>query len=248
MTDGNILITGATSGIGKVTAEYLFSHYQHKNLILLGREQSKYQDLIASGIPEERCICFDLANLNDIATLVKDLQVKFGSIEGLIYAAAQDSQERLKKLKPEVFLNLYTVNVFAFIELCRTLVYRKDRTSLLRLLAVSSSSANGSFTFSTAYASSKAALEEIVKSLAPEICPLNAVINAVRFGTVDTPMIAKAKAAFIDNFESYIKDQLGQKAGIIPVAEAAKFLAYLIKEGSPYMTGDILGITGAYAS
>lgn len=110
------IITGAGSGIGRATAVELSKRVDYSTLVLTGRSEEKLretEELMWHEGKEILRMPFDLANLEEIPALVKEIYQRCGSIDCLLNIAGYTDPQALLTTSLESMRQTYEVNVFA---------------------------------------------------------------------------------------------------------------------------------------
>lgn len=235
-----VLVTGASSGIGRATCVELARH--GARVVLLARNRAALLETMAqmpdgSGLP----LAGDLQQLAAIQDLTRQAWDWQGQIDGCVHCAGIGGRARLRDTPPEYMGERMTINCFAFVELARCLVKLKKKQAPLRLAAISSFAALGHDKYFTAYAASKAALEAAAKTLSVELAPRNTLVNILRPAFVLTPMITGPGDPTGD-FLTSLEESGYQPLGVIPPEEVAHLAAFLMSDGSAHMSGAIIPI------
>ncbi|MBN2616976.1 MAG: SDR family oxidoreductase [Spirochaetales bacterium] len=189
MSIRNIVVTGATSGIGKeITKTLLDLGY---NVAFCGRSKDKMQRLI-NDLP---CSCnymystFDLTNEEEVDRFVDKAVTLFGHIDVLINCAgANSSRSSVSDLKTSDLLNMININLVAPFTLMRE-VYNKsmrERKSGI-IINILSTVCNFSNEGIGAYTASKTGFDGLLKVFRKEVRENNIKVCSVYPGGVDTP-------------------------------------------------------------
>lgn len=213
----NIIITGASRGIGFETAKLLSKEH---NVIAISRNAEKNK--ISGTIP----ISFDLEKENIRDQLLPKIKVHFDSVDILINNAAAFLKKPFVETSVEDFLKIYRVNVFAAAELTRAILPLMMKGGHI-LNITSMGGVQGSVKFSglSAYSSSKGALITLTECLAEEYSNKQISFNAIAPGAVQTEMLS---AAFPD-----LKAPMN-------ALQAAEFVAFFALNGQKYFNGKVL--------
>jgi len=174
LNDKNILITGASDGIGRaVTAEFC---ERGANVIALGRSQEKLEALFdeIEAIYPGRLIIHPLdlstATSAEYATLASALGEQFDTLDGLIHNAALLGARSPIEYYPDSDWDiLMQVNVTAPFKLTKALVPALTRSSDARVIFTSSSVGRVGRAYWGAYGISKFALEGLMQTFAEEV-------------------------------------------------------------------------------
>ena len=159
LQDKTILITGASSGIGKCTA--IECSKMGANVILTARNVERLTETLSmmEGENHKIVVC-DQTIEEQIEGLVKEI-VK---IDGLFLCSGIGKTLPFQFCSKEKFNEVYVVNFFAPIELLRLLVKKKKLADKSSVVFVSSIAGSGSFNIGNSiYGSSKAALNSMMK-------------------------------------------------------------------------------------
>lgn len=192
----NILITGASSGIGKALALNLANH--SCNLVLLGRNEKKlnqvYDEIqnINSNNNHSIC-CFDLAKTgqNDYENLQNSLSSEYGSLDIVFNnAAILEKICPIELYEPYLWFNVIQVNLNASFLLTHYLLPLIKKSQLPQIWFMSSSVADNPRANWGAYSVSKAAQDNFMKVLAEENKTILA--NSINPGATRTKMRAIA--------------------------------------------------------
>ena len=203
------LITGAERGMGLVTAKELGKNGQQiiigaYNMELGRQAKSELEEL---GINADLYKC-DVTNRDDINSLVKAVEEKYGYLNILINNAgiagpmtppSQTSEEDLRKTMETNFFGAAAM-VKAFLPLMRKAEFGKiiNITSDLGSLTLASDKNNPLYSFNAfAYSASKAATNFITVAFAKELAGTNITVNSVNPGMTATDLINKK--AFEEN-------------------------------------------------
>lgn len=234
------LITGASKGIGKATAE-IFAAYGAR-LILTGRDLKALQELkgVLKPKTEEHLIYeMDVTNIVSIKTVFDDLMSKKIYIDILVNNAGIMKDATLQMVKPEIVEEIYNTNVFGTInptQMALKSFIRKRGGSVINLSSIIGTNGNLG---QSIYGSSKSAIIGFTKSLSKELAPLNIRVNAIAPGFIDTDMTKNMDPKFYEkNLNAIGMKRLGKP---IDVAKVALFLASDLSE---YVTGQIIGVDG----
>lgn len=227
----NILITGASSGIGFATA-LKFAENPNNTIIALARNDALLQKLVneANDLPGKlTTLTFDLESkdMAAVAAAVSDL----GSINILINNAAILINKKFEEISDEEWERIYSVNLFGQVRLVRTLLPYFDSDSYSHIINISSMGGfQGSAKFAglSAYSSSKAALVNLTECLATEFADKNIAVNCLALGTVATEMLKKA----FPGFEAPVQPE-----------EIADYLVYFAENGAKYYNGSVLPVS-----
>lgn len=223
-----ILVTGASSGIGRETAIQL-SRYGAK-VIAVGRREDKLDDLIQelSGDGHKK-IVFDLTDLENYQQLFSE-SVEDGSLDGLVHCAGIAKPVPVKMVSQFFIKETFDINFVSFMELMKYFTKRKISKGG-SVVAVSALAAHSPRKCMSIYAASKGALESAVKSLAYELIDKNFRLNTVVPGPVMTPMAVETTAVYENNT---VEDK---SLGIAEPVDVANAILFLLSDVSRFVTG-----------
>jgi len=244
-SDKTIVVTGATSGIGRATAE-AFAR-ESASIVLVGRDEQALAES-ATAVRQsggKPALCrVDVTADEAPERIVKVAVDTFGGIDVLVNAAGVIATGTLEATTDAVWDKMMAVNVRA--------PFRLMRACLPHLLArkgsvVNVSSVNGlrSFPGVLAYNVSKSAVDHLTRCAAIEMAPLGVRINAVNPGVTVTNLHRRSGmdeaqyAAFLER--SKTTHPLGRPGRPDDIAELIVFLA---SDRAGWMTGETIPVDG----
>lgn len=231
-----ILITGASSGIGRAAA--LACAQAGASVILTGRDRERLHaslDLLAPGAAH-RVIVADLTDPAQLAALAEQA----GMLDGVVHSAGIAGFAPVRMLQPGLLDAVMGANFTAPVLLTQKLLYRKTLNNGASMVFLSSIAAHTGTVGVGAYSASKAALEGFIRNLALEIAPRAMRANAVAPAMVATPMV------------STDPDFLAEKSRHYPLGlgrpdDVAHAVLYLLADASRKVTGISLDLDGGLA-
>lgn len=230
----NILVTGVSKGIGKEIAEGLRGKY---NLFLTSRNEELLQ-IAAKEFNAQAFIACDLSDKFDLEKLINF--VKKHNIDILVNNAGEYIYGGIDKASYEQILRIMAVNLIAPAYLCSAAVDSMKKNNWGRIINISSISGVMGEANASLYASSKAGLIGLTKSLALELAEFNITVNSICPGWVETEMGLKS----IEESDLSIDETLEtipQKRFVQP-KEIEKLVEYLISEDAKGVTGQSINI------
>ena len=233
------LITGATSGIGQSVYNRLSKQY---SCLLVARNKDKLNELI-DGRTNQFCCACDLAITEDIKQIFQYCAEQQLKIKGLIYCAGISNVCDFADIPSETYSDTFSVNVFAFIEMCKYFFKYSDLCDDARIIAISSIAADRASARQAVYASTKAALNSAIISAAQEGIRHNAKVNGISLGACDTPMLANMNTS-----ESF-RNNIGRHypLGMIDPNTVAEVVEDFLSEKFKNMTGSIIRIDSGFS-
>jgi len=190
----NILITGASSGIGK---ECAFRCYKEGAKVhLLGRNERSLKEIYAQLNDNNNSISvLDLQDFERYQNIIESIVTKHGKIDGFIHSAGYQITLPISAMNYQMYLDIFSVNTISAFEFIRLLSKRNysNLSGMRKVLIVSFMSIilNPAL---TAYCATKAALVGGAKALALELANKGMRINCISPGTLgDTAMTENLK-------------------------------------------------------
>lgn len=232
-----ILVTGASSGIGRATA--IECSKLGANVIVTARSKERLQETyeMLEG-SENRQVIAELTNNEDLGSLVTSV----GKIDGVVLCAGKGKTLPVLFSTREEFDDIYNVNFFSQVELLRMLAKKKCLNYNSSVVVVASIGGNYRFSPGNAiYGSSKAALRSMVQFCSIEFAPKKIRVNGVCPGMVETPLINRGTLTdeqFEADKATYPLKRYGQPE------EIAHGIIYLLSDASSWVTGQSLVIDG----
>ena len=238
----HILVTGASSGIGKETA-VLLSKLGAKVSIVARREDALKDTVDAMEGTDNRFFICDLSNTEDISGLVSDVVSSAGPIDGLIHCAGIGVNMPIAVTKTGTIETVMKTNFYSFAELIRLFSKKKNFNTGASFVGVSSVASIRGDKTQGAYAASKAAMNAYVHPAAKELADKGIRVNTVAFGVIRTEAFKK----FLESGgqDSALKDQY---LGYGEPSDAANLLAFLVSDASRLITGSTIVCDGGYTS
>jgi len=231
-----ILVTGASSGIGRATAIEC-SKMGAKVVITARNEVRLKETLDALEGDGHQMICFDLSETDKIEDFVAQLPV----LQGFVSNAGTNKMSPVNFIKEDDLNEVFKVNTFTPILLLRLLLKKKKLEKASSVVFTSSLSGIGTVgTGNGTYASSKGALSMFMKVAALELASKQIRVNAVCPGMVQTQMIQEGEVA--EQLEKGLVDYpLGRYGEPNDIAYA---IIFLLSNASSWVTGTNMIIDG----
>ncbi len=246
LTGRGVLVTGASSGLGRATA-VLLSRLGAK-VCLLGRDAGRLQETLdrIEGHGHESC-CFDLDECDKLPELLTDLVSRFGCLSGLVHSAGVLQTKPLQVSRAADFEALYRTNVVAASQLLRGLTRRgvADPRGCSVVLVGSVMSSVGA-AGKSAYAASKAAVLGLVRCAALELARHAIRVNAVLPGSFESAMTQQDARQLTPE---QIRDvQKLHPLGSGNAEDVGHAVAFLLANASRWITGSSLTVDGGYTA
>ncbi|MCF7910679.1 SDR family oxidoreductase [Candidatus Pacearchaeota archaeon] len=226
-----LLITGSSRGIGAATAE-LAKEYGAE-VILHGKTESKNLKSLSRKLGSRYIFC-DVKDEESVKREVKSL----GKIDVLVNNAGINPSKTFMNLNAEDWKEIIHTNLLGAVFFSQAILPGMLERKYGKIINVSSVKSYDSVKGKPAYASSKAALNRLTKSMAEEFAP-NITVNAVSPGFTNTKMTKQTLSPMINS--QINKIPLKRLADVKEIAEAILFLA---SNKSNYITGHILSVDG----
>lgn len=237
-----ILITGATSGIGRQIAIDLSK--EGYCLIIIGRDENKINNVMdcLHNPDYHQVINWDLSNFDEYDAKLESVS----ALDGLVHSAGMwGNSLPVSFTKLSDIQEVFNTNVFSIIHIISKLSRGKKINRNASIILLSSIAANYGVVGTLAYAMSKGALNSAVRVLASEFSGKGIRVNAIAPGMVHTPMLEKIKSKLTkEQIEKDVNDYLLGYGETTDVSNLVRFL--LSYEQSKWVTGSILNIDGGY--
>lgn len=231
-----ILITGASSGIGRATA--IECSKLGATCILVGRNEARLQETLSQ-----------LEGANHIS-IVADVTIKegraaiveqCGQLDGVVCNAGINKTAPIYFLKEEEVDEVMATNTMAPMMLIHDLVTKRSIKAKASIVFTSSIDAVIPAITTAAYGASKAALTNFMKVCAKELAPRFIRSNAIMPGMVETPILAEMRMTDEEleaDKQQYPLKRYGQPE------EIAWAIIYLLSDAAAWVTGSVLTIDG----
>ena len=233
-----ILVTGASSGIGRTTAIECSSMGAH--VIVTGRDQQRLDETHQLDGDGHQAVIADLTQEEQVGELVAQLPV----VDGVVLCAGQGTVVPFKMADRKKLDPIFEVNYFAPVELLRLLLKKKKLAPGSSVVFVSSIGGVDSITIGNSiYGASKAALNSAMRFCALELAPKKIRVNSVCPGMVNTRLIqggAVSEEQHQADMQKYPLKRYGEPEDI------AHGIIYLLSNASSWVTGHSLVIDGGY--
>ena len=245
LTGRSILVTGASSGIGRATAVVLSR--LGARVLLVGRSENALQETRTQMEDGSHVVCpFDLNNVNEIPDWLKKLAREHGSISGLAHSAGVHVMRPIRFQSPEQLDEVMRINFTAALQLAKGFRQRGVCTVPSSLVFVSSVMGLVGQAGVSAYVASKGALVATARSLALELAPEKIRVNCVAPGQVDTPMTAAQETTLTPEQQAAIVAM--HPLGVGRPEDVGNAIAFLISDASRWITGTTLVVDGGYTA
>lgn len=234
-----ILVTGASSGIGRATA--IECSRLKAQLIITARRQAELEETLQALEGEgHQMIVADLSDEEGRKGLIEALP----QIDGFVSNAGIARPSLLQFAEESDINDIMAINVQAPILLTRSLIQKKKLARNASVVYTSSISGKYCSSIgSSLYSASKAAIDGFIKGIALELAPKKIRVNAVNPGVVKTA-IFDASAYSEGQLEEEIKRYPLKRYG--EPEDVALAIVYLLSNASSWVTGSNLVIDGGY--
>ena len=233
-----VLITGASSGIGKATA--LECARMGARLIITGRNETRLNEVFNSLEGKGHIqIIADLTNEDDILRIAREIP----TINGLVNNAGYNIMSVIQFIKKEDLSRILNVNLEAPIMLTHHLIKQKKIARGSSIVFTSSITARGRNSVGNSmYSATKGGLSSFMKNAALELATKQIRCNAVLPGMVETPL--KEERTNITDEQWEINKQLYPLKRFGKPEDIAYGIIYLLSDASAWVTGTELVIDG----
>lgn len=235
-----ILVTGASSGIGRACAITLSNW--GASVIITGRNSDACNETRMLMFSAERH-SIEIGDISDDAFIEK-LVKKVGKIDGLVHAAGTCPAVPVDVADMDMVIDSMRVNYISFMLLMKRYARRKYSNDGFSAVVISSVSAMAGWAGGSLYSGSKGAVCSAVKSLAIELAP-RIRVNAVCPSNIKTPMF-DTLAAEINDEQGLDKLRRKQVLGIGKPEQVAAPVCFLLSDAASFITGISMPVDGGY--
>lgn len=232
-----VLLTGANGGIGHVIAKD-FLEKGYKVFMVYFRHDERITPLIKT-YPQAYKIQCDLNDLKAIESMMDLIKETTPSIDVLINNAGVKKDGPIDELKDDDFMHVMHTNFLSLWQLTKRVVPIMKANHFGRIINITSGVAKEGRANQSNYAASKAALENLTRSLAKELGPFGITVNAVAPGLIYTDMTKGYDQALFERYKESVPIKRLVTAQDISIA-----CLFFAQDASSGISGQILGVNG----
>jgi 3-oxoacyl-[acyl-carrier protein] reductase len=250
VSQGRVIVTGATRGIGRATVDAILE--RGGRVVAIARDAEALKVLEAGSSGRVRGLSADLERVDTLSGLVERSVGAFGGVDGLVSCAGIARYEPVGALTPESVQAQLRVNLVAPLLLAQAVAthFGEHGGSIVN---VSSTLSERVAPLTAVYAATKGGLNTLTKALALELAPRRIRVNAVLPGGVDTDMLRTPRVRPGESWSESelakrVESQLEQLRALHPLGRlgAPEEIAAVIVDvlDRPWQTGSLVTIDG----
>ena len=246
LSNKTILITGASSGIGRSCAVQCSK--MGASLLLMGRNVDELNRTVSELQPGTKVeiIVADFSKMVDLELVIAEKILTIGKIAGFIHCAGVEKTLPLKKQTSEVFQSIFDINVFAGFELAKIISLKKYKAEKASFVFIASVAGMVGESGKTIYSASKGAVISGARSMSMELARSDIRVNSISPAMVKTPILEK----MFDGIGEEATQNIIKKhpLGIGEPEDVANACVFLLSDAAKWITGTNLVIDGGYTA
>jgi len=245
MQGKRVIVTGASSGIGRATAERFLG--EGARVAIVGRRMNALDEVAASDNRNRYTVVADLSDNNQTERCIADAVEVMGGLDVVVNAAGILKAGRIEDTTIDLWDEMMNINLRSIFHLMKLAVPHLER-SRGNIVNVSSVTGPRSFPGVLAYCVSKAGLDQLTRCAALELAAKGIRVNAVNPGVVVSRlhrsggMNEEAYDAFLEH--SKTTHPLGR---VGKPEEIADLIFFLASDRASWITGATVSIDGGRA-
>ena len=242
MTDDTkiALITGASRGIGKASAQAL----GHMGMFIVGTATTEAgAEAITAFLHKQgirgKGLAADVSNADSVTALLEEIGTLAGLPVVVVNNAGVTRDNLLLRMKAEEWDTVVNTNLNSMYRVCKACLKGMTKARFGRIINISSVVGSSGNAGQTNYAATKAGIEGFTRSLAKEIGSRGITVNAIAPGFIETDMT-----------DALPEEQKLALLGQVPLGrlgrpeEIASVVAFLASDAGSYITGETLHVNG----
>lgn len=214
-----VVITGASSGIGKATALRLSQ--AGYSLLLLARRVDKLEEL---DLPNTLCRKVDVTDLTSFKAAIDEAEVKFGPVDLLVNNAGVMLLGNAITQNPQEWQQMLNVNVMGVLNGVQSVLANMVKRNHGTIVNISSIAGRKTFPDHAAYCATKFAVHALSENIRGEIAGSNVRMTIIAPGVVETELLSHTtSAAIIDGYKEWKANTIEQGLNPDDIARAIEF-------------------------
>ncbi|QYR22954.1 SDR family oxidoreductase [Paenibacillus sp. sptzw28] len=214
-----VFITGATSGIGEVTAKLLSARGAVP--ILTGRNERKLMAAAASITGRHGYYKLDVTDNEEVRRVIERAVSDFGRIDVLINNAGFGHFELFDDSPVERFASMMDTNYMGIVRCAKAVLPFMKRQGGGHIVNIASMAGKLSTPKTSGYAATKHAVLGLTNAMRSELAPMGIAVSAVNPGPIDTPFLqlADPEGTYSDSIRGYMLTPVKVAEAIVKVIE-----------------------------
>ena len=245
MVGRTVLVTGASSGLGRAAAEMIAAC--GGRIVAVARDEARLRACIdgLAGEGHQARVC-DVSDADAAAALVGDAAKEAGGLHGLFHSAGEGLILPARLTKPANVQAVFGAAVNGAFGVVRAAARQGVMAPGASLVLMSSVAAHRGRAGMAAYSAAKAAIEGAVRALAVELAPRQIRVNALAAGGVQTAMNDRITANLAEGgADAYAA---AHPLGMGRPEDVAAAVLFLLSPAARWITGSTMVVDGGYSA